>query len=181
MTDVVLFSGGLDSTVTAHMLRSVGVEPLLLHFDYGQPAAAREKIASNSLSGVLGCELRTVTTPIPYSVKVNGEIPGRNLFLIAAALAVSSDLRLLALGVHRGTDYYDCNADFLRHCEQIINGYSSGITQLVAPVAHLTKQEIVAYALECKLPIDLTYSCERANEPCGACASCRQRRDVLSC
>jgi 7-cyano-7-deazaguanine synthase len=181
MTDVVLFSGGLDSTVTAFMLRSAGIEPLLLHLDYGQPAAAREKIASTSLAVELGCELQTITTSIPYCVMPNGEIPGRNLFLIAAALAVSSGLRLLALGIHRGTDYYDCNDDFFRHCEQIVNGYSSGTTQLVAPVAHLTKREIVAYAVESKIPIDLTYSCERANEPCEACASCKERRDVMSC
>ena len=57
---IVLASGGIDSGLTAWVLRELGYDVMLLHFDYGQKGEEAEKWAVTKLSQTSGMELRVV-------------------------------------------------------------------------------------------------------------------------
>jgi 7-cyano-7-deazaguanine synthase len=49
--------------------------------------------------------------------------------------------------------------------------------QLDAPFAHATKQEVYELCRAHRVPLAMTYSCERrSRRPCGKCPSCIDRR-----
>lgn len=59
---IVLLSGGLDSSVLAYFLTSVGIKLKALTVNYGQ-RHAREQIAASAIAALLGIEHRTVALP----------------------------------------------------------------------------------------------------------------------
>jgi len=63
MSDVVLLSGGLDSTVNLALARAEGVVGLALTFDYGQRAARNEAAASRTICRVVGVRHKVVRLP----------------------------------------------------------------------------------------------------------------------
>lgn len=172
----VLLSGGLDSATALLLALVRGDRPRALFLDYGQEAAMDELAASKRIALELG---------IPHSVMTlrglsvpEGEILGRNAMLVSVALMAAEAPATLVLGVHSGTHYWDCSREFLARMQAIINGYSAGAIQLLAPFAALEKPAIHALALEHGLDLGLTYSCEHANGPCGDCLSCKDMADL---
>jgi 7-cyano-7-deazaguanine synthase len=80
------------------------------------------------------------------------------------------------LGIHSGTDYYDCTSAFANHVQRLLDGYFGGLIVLDTPFIDHTKQDIYAYCRVKEVPVALTYSCERNRKvPCGECLSCRER------
>ena len=104
-----------------------------------------------------------------------GEILGRNAMLVSVALMAVEAPATIVIGVHSGTHYWDCSREFLARMQAVLNGYSAGAIQLLAPFAALEKPAIHALAQEHGFDSDLTYSCERAGGPCGECLSCKDR------
>jgi 7-cyano-7-deazaguanine synthase len=52
-------------------------------------------------------------------------------------------------------------------------GTKEGTIEIVTPLIHLRKAEIVRLGLELGAPFDLTWSCySRQDEACGVCDSC---------
>jgi 7-cyano-7-deazaguanine synthase len=110
----------------------------------------------------------------------SGELSGRNLLLISAALFYSKGLEsVIATGIHAGTGYYDCSEPFLASVNSLAAAQSDGRVSVVAPFATWLKRDIYDYAYNRALPITQTYSCERGSVPsCGLCASCRDRKEL---
>lgn len=114
-------------------------------------------------------------------------VPARNtLFLsYALALAESRGAREIHIGVNAldYSGYPDCRPDFLAAFETMANlGTASGMgghgVGLVAPLVHLTKEDIVRMAIQVGAPLALTHSCYDpgpTGEPCAACDSCLLR------
>ncbi|GAB4255231.1 MAG: hypothetical protein Kow00129_16130 [Thermoleophilia bacterium] len=129
----VLVSGGIDSAaLLAFYLRErFDVRPLFV--DFGQPAAKQELRAARAVCKHYGVRLSimTVRSQVTFSV---GEIPGRNAFLVFAALLVC-DMRpgVIAIGIHEGPPYYDCTEGFLKSIQAVVDGYAAGRIKVAAP------------------------------------------------
>jgi len=174
----VLLSGGVDSMLCAHFVRSKGYITQGLFVDYGQPAARNERDAAEALSRNLGLRPLLSLTARRATEFPGGEIIGRNAFLIFSAMMLAGINRgLLVIGVHSGTPYYDCSLGFMRRIADLVSEYTDGGLQLIAPLLEWEKPAILTYAKEQNLPLAFTYSCEAgASPPCGECLSCRDRR-----
>ena len=60
----------------------------------------------------------------------------------------------------------------------LLDGYFAGSVQLETPFINYTKKDIIGYAVENQVPLDLTYSCLSRNDPpCGRCPACLDRID----
>jgi len=177
----VLMSGGIDSAACAAFLAEQGNSVRGVLVDFGQAAAALERQAAHALAAQMQIPLTTysVSGGLPYSA---GELLGRNAFLIFSALFLTRQKNgLLAIGIHAGSPYYDCSPPFFSSMAQLIAEHTDGRVILIAPFLEWSKGDVLQYFLSSGLSIDLTYSCEAGTEPpCGACASCRDRR-ALGC
>ena len=108
----LLFSGGVDSLCCAHFLLSQGFQVSALHINYGQLAFECESHASRELCNVLEIDLNEVSLLSNNSFG-SGEISSRNLFLLSAAMICKDpDSSVVAIGIHDGTEYYDCSKNF---------------------------------------------------------------------
>ncbi|MBW7969457.1 7-cyano-7-deazaguanine synthase [Bradyrhizobium sp. BR 10289] len=172
----VLFSGGIDSTSCVHFFKKRGHEVRGIFVDFGQAAARCEDAAVDVLSEKLS--IPVIKLKVSSSTKFGaGELIGRNLFLIASAILLGScHDGLLAIGIHSGTNYYDCSRSFLSRVEVLAQECSDGRVAVVAPFVDWSKDDVFSYFKAAALPLNDTYSCEAGGiPPCGTCASCRDR------
>ncbi len=170
----ILLSGGLDSAACVDFYKREGLEVAGLHVSYGQLAARHEVIAATAIARYYGISLTTIQVA-PVRTKSDGEILGRNAFLLFTALMEIDALpAMIALGIHSGTPYYDCSPGFITAAQNIIDGQCDGRIRIVAPFLNWAKDEIWEYCLKSDVPVGLTYSCEKGLDyPCGVCTSCR--------
>lgn len=174
---VVLVSGGMDSTALLefYLRERFSVRPLFV--DFGQPAAKQELRAAKAVCKHYGLDLSimSVRPPVAFSV---GEILGRNAFLVfSAVLVFGVKSRFVAIGIHEGTSYYDCTESFLRSMQSVIDGYVAGRVKVAAPFLKWDKQLIWEFCMKARVPIGVTYSCEKGGvHPCGKCLSCKDRK-----
>lgn len=174
MRALILLSGGIDSAACLAFYRELGHSTEAIFVDYGQPAAIAERTSADAISAYYSTPLHSVTCRSePLALK--GEIPGRNAFLVLGAVLFNpKHSGMIALGIHRGTSYYDCQDLFLDDMSRILSGYSDGRIKLAAPFLSWTKDMIWSYCLQHNVPVDLTWSCEvSSTEACGTCLSCR--------
>jgi len=176
----VLLSGGVDSTACAAFYLGSGHTLAALFVDYGQAARQQEEKAARAISrffriplGVVRC--RGLRSDIP------GITRGRNLALLSMGLsAFADDAGIIALGVHLGSAYPDCGANFIAQVQRIFDLYTQGSVQVGVPFLEWTKTDIWAFCKREGVPVQLTYSCELGlRQPCGHCRSCRDL-EVLS-
>jgi 7-cyano-7-deazaguanine synthase len=179
LRDLVLCSGGIDSTTLAAHLSGAGERPELCFVNYGQPAVGSELRSVHAVAKNLG--LSVVYTQVGgLEIANEGEIIGRNLLLLTIALALRPGTRSIGLGIHAGTGYRDCSPDFVDLAQTVLDFHRNGESRLVAPFVDWSKADILALARELDAPIDLTHSCETGDEPCGNCRSCIDREVLLA-
>lgn len=178
---ILLMSGGIDSMVCAHLLASSSQKVRPVFIDFGQPTAQIEKVAAKKISETLGIQLEVISALGEAEFGV-GELPGRNAFLIMTAMFFTNEANgQIVIGVHAGTDYYDCSALFINRMNTLVREMTDHRIGVSAPLVDWNKIDIVDYCRKFDLPIDQTYSCEIGKEvPCGKCASCLDRR-ALQC
>lgn len=177
ISTLLLLSGGIDSAACAHFLLGQKFDVRCLYIDYGQKAAVPEIRAARRISRYL--DLHVQVERLKFRRRFDtGEHVGRNAFLVFSALMASDMGRgLIALGIHSGTRYYDCSTAFLERIDTVIQEYTRGRVQLLAPLIDWNKEDIIDYCLEKNLPLRLTYSCEAGTmPPCGKCVSCKDRK-----
>lgn len=179
MNALVLLSGGIDSSCCIAFYQKMGYEVTGVFVDYGQPVVQREEQSANAIAKHYAIPLHTVHSSGPPA-KFHGEIPGRNAYLVFAALLYHPTFSgTLALGIHAGTSYYDCSQVFASQLGNIVSGYRDGKVVLATPFLVWTKQMVYEFCLERKVPIHFTWSCEVGpTKPCGQCLSCRDRKQL---
>ncbi len=201
---VVLLSGGLDSTVCMALAAAEsGDPPLALSFDYGQ----RHRNELDHAAGVAGhyrsehlvVRLDTsawggssLTDPdlaVPHGGTGEGipttYVPARNTIFLAVALGVAEarELDAVWLGVNAidYSGYPDCRPEFIRAFRQVAaTGQRRGVegdpVVVTSPLIECTKGEIVRLGIEHEAPLHLTWSCYLGGEyPCGTCDACLLR------
>lgn len=174
---LVLLSGGADSAAVVAHYRAASQPVAALHVDYGQPARVSEWAAARRVAAHYKTPISRVSTNAGF-VASHGEYPCRNAFLITlAAGRLVRAPHVIALGIHEDSPYYDCSPAFVGDVQRILDGQFGGVVQLAAPFLSATKPDIYAWSRVHRVPLELTYSCERrSRRPCGMCASCRDRQ-----
>ena len=74
--------------------------------------------------------------------------------------------------------YPDCTEEFIQDMKKAINQGTKEDTkiEIITPLVHLSKAQIVQEAIKLNVPLELTWSCyKEEEEACGVCDSCRLR------
>lgn len=111
-------------------------------------------------------------------------VPFRNgiMLAIAAGLAESRGLSTVMIANHAGDHavYPDCRLAFVNAMGEAIKEGTFLPVKLFAPYTDLTKTEIAVRGLRLGVDYSDTYSCYKGlEEPCGVCATCRERESAL--
>jgi 7-cyano-7-deazaguanine synthase len=207
MRAVVLLSGGLDSATVAAMAKAQGWTIDALTIRYGQVHAI-EIEAARRVAGAVGVdrhvELEIDLTSLGGSTLVgDGSVPkGRDLeeggipstyvparntvFLsLALAFAETRGAERIAIGVNAidYSGYPDCRPEYLEAFERLARlatraGVEGGDMRIYAPLAAMSKAEIIRQGTRLGVDYGLTHSCydpRPDGRPCGECDSCRLR------
>ena len=189
---LLLFSGGLDSTALAVMLRP----KLLLYVDYGHRARLAERSAAAKIAALVDLPLRTINLGIQElgSGLLHGSAssdrapspewwPYRNQFLATAGAAVAHeedcDLVLLGSVASDGERHKDGTAEFYRLLDAIV-AYQEGGIHVSAPGIDRSTEQLVEQSGATDEVLAWTFSCHRSNRPCGDCPGCWKRTKVLA-
>ena len=177
--NLVLMSGGIDSSAAVGACFKGQTAPEGVFVDYGQPAARSEWSAARQVARHYGIEVCRVSLGFPLASHA-GEFFGRNALLILTAAGMTETRPLsIVSGIHALSEYYDTSPLFLRQMQHLLNGYFGGSVTLNTPFLADTKAEVVQFAKDHEVPLELTYSCEIQDAPaCGTCPSCRDRIDT---
>lgn len=201
---ICLVSGGMDSCVTAAVARRDGYEPAFLHVSYGQLTEAREKKAFNDIADFYGVEKR-LEISIEHLAKIGGSsltdrsiqvadadieskdiptsyVPFRNAHMLAIATSwaevIGAERIYIGAVVEDSSGYPDCRPEFFAAFNRTIETGTKPDTkiEIITPIIHLRKSEIVTLGIELGAPLHFTWSCYRAEEAaCGNCDSCALR------
>lgn len=177
---LLLLSGGIDSACCLAFLQSTGRSVDTLFVDYGQASVKAEHTSARNVALHYESNFRVISICHERTLG-GGEIIGRNAALVFAAL-LSAELlpASICLGIHAGTPYYDCSEAFCSDLDRIVSELTNARTGLLVPFATWNKADIAQFATEHDVPVQLTYSCESSNSPCGDCISCKDR-ELFSC
>jgi 7-cyano-7-deazaguanine synthase len=199
---VVSLSGGMDSCVCA-ALAARDYDAYALHFSYGQRTEAKELESARAVAKQLGfkdflhlkidlfrriggsaltdasidvpevSENASIGTEIPVTY-----VPFRNAHFLSAAVSWAEVLgaaKILIGAVEQDSSGYpDCRPAYYEAFQQLIRmGTKEGDIEVVTPLIHMRKKEIVALGLELGAPLHLTWSCYSGEKTaCGVCESC---------
>ncbi|MFZ9872168.1 MAG: 7-cyano-7-deazaguanine synthase QueC [Steroidobacteraceae bacterium] len=204
---VVLLSGGLDSATVLAMAREAGYECYALSVHYGQrhsielEAAARiarvfgardHRVMGVDLAGIGGSALTDSAIGVPNEPTAGipvTYVPARNTLMLSLALGWAEVLQAkhLFIGVNAldYSGYPDCRPEFVAAFQHLADvGTKAGVeghgVQLVAPLLHWSKAQIIQEGVRLGVDYSLTVSCYQADpegRACGVCDSCRLRRE----
>jgi 7-cyano-7-deazaguanine synthase len=202
---VALVSGGLDSMVAAALAREAGFALLALTIDYGQRHRIELEAAARIAAGlgaerhvVLPLDLRpfggsALTADIDVPKGGVGKdipvtyVPARNTIFLSLALgwAEAAGASDIYIGVNAldYSGYPDCRPDFIAAFERLAliatkAGDEGRPIRIAAPLAQMTKADIVREADRLGLDAGLSWSCYDPvpdGRHCGLCDSCRLR------
>ena len=201
---VCLVSGGMDSCVTAAIAREECAELAFLHVSYGQRTEARERRAFEELAERFGVARRLVV-PLEHLARIGGSsltdpsipvaeadlasrsiptsyVPFRNAHLLSVAVSwaevIGAGRVYIGAAAEYSTDPPDCRPEFYEAFQRAIDVRTRPETrvEIRTPVIRLRKSEIIRRGLDLGAPLELTWSCYRAEErACGRCDSCALR------
>lgn len=198
MKSIVILSGGLDSSTCLYIAREAGGEIYPISFRYGQRHVREVEQARLIAEAAKVKELRVVDLPTPRSALTGaGEVPtGRNLEQMAEVIPVTevafrnqlfitlalqyaheigAERVFIGITAIDYSGYPDCRPEFLDSINALIKTQEKNI-EVVAPLLHLYKAEIIDWGSELKVPYKLTTSCYKGGEKaCGECDSCLLR------
>lgn len=205
MKTVLLFSGGIDSTVLLARLLSEKCKEehkvCCVSIDYGQ-RHHRELMAARNLAREYDVPLRELSLPaLAVLFGVNNTqtgdlrpegapasqtvVPNRNMVMIAlaGAHALNVGASAVAIACHAGdhATYADCRSPFLWKMCQALELATEDKVELMAPFRDMSKPDIVALGKSLGAPLSRTYSCYAGEEPhCGRCAACLERQSAFA-
>src|ERR1041385_6658095 len=201
---VCLVSGGMDSCVTAAIANEENDPLAFLHVSYGQRTEARELLAFEEIAHhyrvaqrlavsieqlklVGGSSLTDQDIPVSAADLNSREIPTsyvpfRNSHLLSIATSwaevIGATRIYIGAVAEDSSGYPDCRPEFYEAFQRVIDVGTKPETriEIVTPVIHLRKSEIVKRGVDLEAPLHLTWSCYQSEErACGRCDSCALR------
>ena len=200
---ICILSGGMDSTLASYIAKNDGYEIIAVHFNYGQRTQDRELKAFRDICNDLDI-LEKYEIDIPFFTQIGASaltdktidvptggveagvpityVPFRNgIFLsITAAIAEKEGATAMYIGVVQedSSGYPDRTDEFINDMKKAINQGTKKDTHIdiLTPLVHLSKAQIVQEAKKLNVPLEHTWSCyKEEDEACGICDSCRLR------
>lgn len=196
MSIVTLVSGGLDSTLTALLIKEEGVKQYPLFIDYGQICKDAEWKACRSVFSKhdlpepkkmeiegFGRLISSGLTDAKARLNEDAFLPGRNLlFLVTgAAYAYQTNSDALAIGLlsEQFHLFPDQTEEFINKAGELISLSLGKKIKLLAPLMKFSKADVITLAQ--KRNIEGTYSCHAGvYPPCGKCVSCLEVKNSIS-
>lgn len=205
MRTVIVYSGGLDSTVLLYHLRAQGDEVRCLGIDYGQ-RHRRELDAARDICSELGVECRvadlaSIAPLLAGSSQTSDDIdvpeghyteermkltvvPNRNMIMLSVAIGWAVSLRYdrVAYAAHGGDHpiYPDCRPEFIEAMRRAAALCDWHPVEIVAPFADRTKADLVRLGAGLNVPFAKTWSCYGGRDVhCGRCGTCVERREAF--
>lgn len=199
---IVSLSGGMDSCVCL-ALAVRDFDAYALHVSYGQRTEQRELASAREVAEAVGVKqflhLRmdlfrriggsaltdaNIAVPDAPPLEAIGQeipvtyVPFRNANFLCAAVSWAEVLgaKKVFIGAveQDSSGYPDCRPAFYDAFGQLIRaGTREGDIEVVTPLIHLKKSDIVRLGLELNAPLDRTWSCYSGEErACRICESC---------
>ncbi len=198
----VLFSGGLDSAVLVGQLLATGrrVWPLAIdcqwHWQPAELQAAGRFLAAIEnprleplvvlqmpLADLYADHWSITGRSVPGAAEPdeNVYLPGHNPLLLVKAQVWCRlhGVSQLALGALASNPFADSTDEFFRTFQAAMDRAVSGHVELVRPLSHLSKRQVMQLGRE--LPLEWTFSCLSpvGGEHCGRCNKCAERRQAF--
>ena len=202
---VLIYSGGIDSTVLLYDLLNSGHDVQALSVNYGQ-RHSKELDCAKSLCKQLNVEHHvadlTALNPLlsgssltsPHVQVPEGHyedesmkatvVPNRNMILlsIATGWAMSTGASSVSYAAHSGDRaiYPDCREEFADAMNSVMEIAGWDKVSLNRPFSSLTKADIVKLGYELDVPFEQTWSCYKGSQVhCGVCGTCVERREAF--
>jgi 7-cyano-7-deazaguanine synthase len=205
MKTVIVYSGGLDSTVLLYHLRDAGHDLHALSIDYGQRhrceldraasictelaiphsiadlSAIQPLLAGSSLTSP---EIEVAEGHYTEESMKTTVVPNRNMIFLSIATghALSIKADQIAYAAHSGDHaiYPDCRNEFADAMAHAIRLADWEQIELIRPFVDWTKTDIVRRGTELGVPFLKTWSCYKGGEiHCGRCGTCIERREAF--
>lgn len=175
-SDIVCFSGGIDSTAALLYQIEKNKKSIALWCDYGQPYNEPERKAVREICEKLSILLYEATVDLTELIALGTErfkhvFPARNLLIAAIAVALNPKEVLLAglsdelMVPDKSPRMYDEGSVYLKH-------------KVYSPFMQMTKAEVLSVwkkRWNNILHVDETVSCYGGNGDCQDCSSCAKR------
>lgn len=190
MSDLLLLSGGIDSTAIAAWLQPA----VCLTVDYGQRSATAEIRASEQVCKDLCLHHEVLTARIAdlgagdmsgettSSHSVHSEFwPFRNQYLITlgAMLAIKQGCERVLIGtVVTDQRHLDGSQQFIETLDRVL-AVQEGAVRLIAPASSLTSAELVRMSKIAPATLGWAHSCHIGDLACGQCRGCQKHSEVM--
>jgi 7-cyano-7-deazaguanine synthase len=202
---IVLLSGGMDSLVCAGVAAQEGFELFFLHMDYGQKTSAKERQSFDEISHHYGVTIdRQKIIDMNFLKQIGGSsltdeaievknyqgdesgipnsyVPFRNTIILSLAVswaeAVGASSLFIGANHEDSPGYPDCRPEYYEAFNKVVKlGTKDGRIEVLTPVIHLKKKEIVERGASLGVPFELSWSCYKSSaKACGVCDSCALR------
>lgn len=204
MKSVVVFSGGMDSTVVLYQELNKGHDVECITFDYGSKHNSQEYKKALETCKKLDVKLTKVSLPLDDLfksdlLKSGGEVPEghyednsmkktvvpfRNgiMLSIACGYAESIDFDRVVLGNHAGDHaiYPDCRKSFIESMSKAMKLGTYSEIEICSPFCEKSKRDIAVLGSDLNVNWSDTWSCYNGREKhCGKCGTCVERIEAL--
>lgn len=198
----------MDSCVTA-AIAAQDHALAFFHASYGQRTERRERKAFDDVADFYGVKERLTarldhfrqigassltdeSIPVPEADLSRRQIPSsyvpfRNAHFLAAGVswaeAIGAGKVFIGAVWEDSSGYPDCRPEYYRVFNELVRAGTRPETRIevVTPLIHLKKHEIVRRGIELRAPLHLTWSCYQSEEEaCGLCDSCALRRRAFA-
>lgn len=204
-TTILIYSGGMDSTVLLYHLLDQGYVVRCLSVDYGQKHK-KELNCAASICKNLTVEHRTIdlssvaellassslisrdqAIPLGHyeasSMKAT-VVPNRNMLLLSLATAWAVDCKAttVSYAAHSGDHaiYPDCREVFAQGMDSVMQVCDWHSVRLNRPFVEKDKAAICKLGADLSVPFKQTWSCYLGTDlHCGRCGTCIERREAF--
>lgn len=184
--NVLLYSGGYDSTVLKHFLEFHNVDVELYHALIYDTNA---KLINKAETDLILKENVEIKFKSSLTMDKRGEyVPSRNTLLVmdcANKLAHIEGNHIIYIGLIANAEPFpDCTLDWVDSINDLLEVEFKGKIRVVAPFVLMYKDFIYKVGNTLNVDISKTFSCNFENdvgEPCGKCGEClwRDGKQVL--
>jgi 7-cyano-7-deazaguanine synthase len=205
MKIILIYSGGLDSTVLLYHFHMEGHVVYALSVDYGQRhrceltfaeeicrrLKVNHKVADLSPilpllagSSLTSPDIEVAEGHYTHASMKSTVVPNRNMILlsIATGYALSVGAEKVAYAAHSGDHaiYPDCRNEFADAMAEAIRLCDWKTIELLRPFVGWTKADIVRRGAALGVPFEKTWSCYKGESVhCGRCGTCIERREAF--